>query len=144
LANDLPYLFDIVGALRVEQDEEGDIYRVLQTGTDTRFVAKDRSGKLNLFEEPTLKNIYDKVFPDGVAKEEPQPEAVGEEATEPGDEREYPVTMYHAESESFFTATNKEEYENALENDCHEVTEDEITRLKIAQEEAAEEEVAEA
>jgi hypothetical protein len=61
LANDLPYLFDEVLALRVEVDPEGSPYRVLQTGTDMRYVAKDRSGKLEMFEEPNLGKLYAKI-----------------------------------------------------------------------------------
>jgi len=68
LAQNIPYLFDEVFALRVERDEEGKAYRVLQTNRDAQYEAKDRSGKLDLFEKPNLKHIKAKIH--GVKKEE--------------------------------------------------------------------------
>jgi hypothetical protein len=53
----LPYLFDLVCPLRVEKDREGALQRWLQTGTDGSYVAKDRSGLLEMFTEPDLAAI---------------------------------------------------------------------------------------
>lgn len=61
LGPQIPYLFDEVFALRVEKDEEGKDYRVLQTNRDIRFEAKDRSGALDMFEKPSLKHIQSKI-----------------------------------------------------------------------------------
>lgn len=61
LSQQLPYFFDIVGALRVEKDDEGQPYRVLQTCRDLQYDAKDRSGKLDNFEKPDLAYIKEKI-----------------------------------------------------------------------------------
>jgi hypothetical protein len=73
LANSLPYLYDEVFALRVEKNDEGKIYRTVQTGPDIQYIAKDRSGKLDLFEKPNLKQIAAKVFADRATKPKTQP-----------------------------------------------------------------------
>lgn len=62
----VPYLFDEVFALRVEDEEpdaDGKInqYRVLQTSRDVRYEAKDRSGELDQFEIPNLEHIKNKI-----------------------------------------------------------------------------------
>lgn len=61
LGPQLPYLFDEVFALRVEKDEEGKPYRVLQTQRDHQYDAKDRSGALEMWEAPSLCNIVKKM-----------------------------------------------------------------------------------
>ena len=53
----LPYLFDLVCPLRVENDKDGELQRWLQTGSDGSYVAKDRSGLLPMFTEPDLAAI---------------------------------------------------------------------------------------
>jgi hypothetical protein len=53
----LPYFFDLVCPLRVEKDREGALHRWLQTGTDGQYIAKDRSGALEMFEEPSIAQI---------------------------------------------------------------------------------------
>ena len=58
----LPYLFDLVMALRVVPDDQGDLNRWLQTGPDTQYTAKDRSGKLEMFEEPDFSKIRQKIL----------------------------------------------------------------------------------
>jgi len=60
----VPYLFDEVFALRVEEDEDGETYRTLQTNRDAHYEAKDRSGELEVFEEPNLYKILKKIHPD--------------------------------------------------------------------------------
>jgi hypothetical protein len=57
----LPYLFDEVFALRVEKDTEGNLSRWLQTASDLQYSAKDRSGALDMFEEPDLGAIATKI-----------------------------------------------------------------------------------
>jgi len=61
MSGQLPYLFDFVGALRVDKDNEGRLIRSIQTNRDAQYEAKDRSGKLDLFEKPSLKAIKDKI-----------------------------------------------------------------------------------
>ena len=61
LAASLPYHFDEVLALRVEKDENGKGVRMIQTGADGTWSAKDRSGKLNEWEEPSLGDIIKKI-----------------------------------------------------------------------------------
>lgn len=57
----LPYFFDEVFALRVEKDEAKAEYRVLQTNTDGKWAAKDRSDTLEMWEEPDLGAIIEKI-----------------------------------------------------------------------------------
>lgn len=61
LGQQLPYYFDEVFALRVEKDEEGKIVRMLQTEADPSYVAKDRSGKLDAWENADLSYIINKI-----------------------------------------------------------------------------------
>lgn len=61
LSQQIPYLFDEVFCLRVEKDDDGDDYRILQTCPDVSYDGKDRSGKLDDFEEPNLKKIKAKI-----------------------------------------------------------------------------------
>ena len=61
LAQQLPYLFDIVLALRTQTDDEGKLRRFVQTQTDQQWSAKDRSGKLDMFESPDLMELYNKI-----------------------------------------------------------------------------------
>jgi phage nucleotide-binding protein len=61
LGQAIPYFFDEVFALRVERDNEGKQMRVLQTQSDFQYIAKDRSGCLEMFEAPDLSAIVNKV-----------------------------------------------------------------------------------
>jgi phage nucleotide-binding protein len=65
LGQSITYFFDEVLALRVieEQNDDGDIVknRWLQTDVGQGFTAKDRSGKLEPFEEPCLNSIIGKL-----------------------------------------------------------------------------------
>lgn len=58
----IPYLFDEVFVLRAEKADDGKIYRTLQTGADFQYVAKDRSGVLDLYEAPDLSLIAKKIL----------------------------------------------------------------------------------
>lgn len=63
LAQQIPYLFDEVLALRVERDSEGNAVRYLQTQSDFQYTAKDRSGALDVAGEfPDLGEIANKVL----------------------------------------------------------------------------------
>ncbi len=57
----LPYFFDEVFALRVEKDQDGKVWRGLQTQPDGQYIAKDRSGRLEAWEEPDLGKIIAKI-----------------------------------------------------------------------------------
>ena len=57
----LPYFFDLVLALRVEKDSDGNIQRALMCQSDGLWQAKDRSGKLEAWEAPDLGAIIEKI-----------------------------------------------------------------------------------
>ena len=57
----LPYFFDLVLALRVEKDAEGNTQRALMCDSDGLWIAKDRSGKLSGWESPDLSAIIEKI-----------------------------------------------------------------------------------
>jgi phage nucleotide-binding protein len=57
----LPYFFDEVLALRVEKNAEGETQRALMCDSDGLWVAKDRSGKLEMWETPDLGAIIQKI-----------------------------------------------------------------------------------
>jgi len=61
LLQDLPFFFDEVFAMQYKKVEKK-MTRYLQTEGDLRFVAKDRSGKLNPAEKPNLTTIFDKIM----------------------------------------------------------------------------------
>lgn len=62
LAQQIPYLFDLVFALRVEPDADNNMIRYLQTGRDLQYDAKDRSGVLDMYEPPDLTHIANKIL----------------------------------------------------------------------------------
>lgn len=62
IGQSLPYLFDEVFALRAETDSDGQLVRMLQTDTDGVWNAKDRSGKLDMWEPADLGAIIRKVL----------------------------------------------------------------------------------
>ena len=57
----LPYFFDEVMVLRVEKNDEGKNVRAIQTDGDHSYVAKDRSGMLELWEPADLGAILNKI-----------------------------------------------------------------------------------
>lgn len=61
LAQGLPYFFDEVLALRVEKDTEGNPQRALMCDSDGLWSAKDRSGRLEMWEAPDLGEIINKI-----------------------------------------------------------------------------------
>ena len=62
LGQGIPYLFDEVFVLRAEKADDGMTYRTLQTAGDYQYIAKDRSGCLDLYEEPSLSTIAAKII----------------------------------------------------------------------------------
>lgn len=61
LSPKVPYITDEVFHLDVGKTPEGVEYHYLQTKPDLQFDAKDRSGALDLIEEPNLTNIINKI-----------------------------------------------------------------------------------
>lgn len=61
LAQSLPYFFDEVLALRLIEDEEGNVQRGLQCHGDMTWQAKDRSGRLNAWESADLGAVIAKI-----------------------------------------------------------------------------------
>jgi hypothetical protein len=57
----LPYFFDEVLALRVERDGDGKAVRALMCDSDGLWTAKDRSGKLDTWEQPDLGAVIRKI-----------------------------------------------------------------------------------
>ena len=57
----LPYFFDLVLALRVEKDAEGNTQRALMCDSDGLWSAKDRSSKLDAWEAPDMGAIIRKI-----------------------------------------------------------------------------------
>ena len=57
----LAYFFDEVLALRVEKDGDGNTQRALMCDSDGLWLAKDRSGKLDMWEAPDLSAVFAKI-----------------------------------------------------------------------------------
>lgn len=66
LGQGIGYFFDEVFALRVERDADGNPTRMLQTGRDFQYEAKDRSGCLDPYEPCDLSLIAKKITAHGV------------------------------------------------------------------------------
>jgi len=60
-AQQLPYFFDEVLAMRFGSDDEGNEWRGLMCKGDSAWIAKDRSNKLSDWEEPHLGKIIEKI-----------------------------------------------------------------------------------
>lgn len=61
LANKLPYLFDLVGCMRMRTNEKGEIERRIQFHAEETYICKDRTGKLNQYEEVDWSIIFNKI-----------------------------------------------------------------------------------
>ena len=61
MAQLLPYFFDEVLALRVERDADGNHQRALMCDSDGLWLAKDRSGRLDVWETPDLGAVINKI-----------------------------------------------------------------------------------
>jgi phage nucleotide-binding protein len=62
LAQSIPYLFDLILAMRVEKDAEGEPQRALMSASDGLWQAKDRSGRLDAWMAPDLTAIFNTVL----------------------------------------------------------------------------------
>jgi len=60
--NWMSHQFDEVFSYRIVTDAEGKPRRLLQTQPDQAYDAKDRSGKLDFWEEPNLQNVINKIM----------------------------------------------------------------------------------
>lgn len=65
VSQQLAYFFDLVLALRVEKDAEGNTQRALMCDSDGLWAAKDRSGKLDAWEAPDLGAVIRKIGGEG-------------------------------------------------------------------------------
>lgn len=61
LTADLPYFFDEVVVVRVHKNEKGEVERSFQCHDDGTWHAKDRSGRLNMWEPYHLQNVIEKI-----------------------------------------------------------------------------------
>lgn len=61
MGQSLPYFFDLLLALRMEKDAEGTTQRALMCDSDGLWQAKDRSGKLDMWEAPDLGAVISKI-----------------------------------------------------------------------------------
>ena len=105
LHQQLPYLFDEIFALRVETDEDKEEYRVVQTGRDAKYEAKDRSNCLDMFEPPNLKKIAEKIGV--VLKNLPGKKPSFEEPVEEVEERVEPEEQVEEQEQEIETAKAK-------------------------------------
>lgn len=62
VANKVPYFFDELWQMCVFKDTEGKRIEALKTQADGDSDAKDRSGALDLWEQPNLTNIFAKIL----------------------------------------------------------------------------------
>lgn len=63
LVENIPYLFDLMLAMRIYEDDESEKQmRYLQTQPSLTYEAKDRSGKLNDMEKPDLGKLFKKIL----------------------------------------------------------------------------------
>jgi phage nucleotide-binding protein len=62
LGQALPYFTDLIFAMRVEPDADGNPARWLQTQPDDQYICKDRSGVLDRYCEPNLAAIAAKIM----------------------------------------------------------------------------------
>jgi len=61
LSNGIGHIFDEIFAMRVAKNEDGTIRTALLTQNDGQYEAKDRSGKLETYEQPNLAAIVAKI-----------------------------------------------------------------------------------
>jgi len=69
LGQSLPYLTDLVFAIRLDKDSDGNTIRYLQCQPDFSWQAKDRSGKLPQFFPPDMRKVIAVVTGEATADE---------------------------------------------------------------------------
>jgi len=112
LGPQVPYLFDEVFAIMVEKDEDDEDYRVIQTNRDIMYEAKDRSGKLGMYEPPNLKKILSKIH----AGDDPDFAPTNSEESEAEEpESDSLMYWYHDESDSYGECMSSE-FEDLCDN----------------------------
>lgn len=62
LDQQLPYMFDELFHLGVYRDVNQTPYRALRTQPDNQYQAKDRSGRLDAWEQPNLTAVFNKIM----------------------------------------------------------------------------------
>jgi hypothetical protein len=63
LSNQIPYQFDVVGAMRADMVKgSNEIVRYVQTANDGKYIAKDRTGKLDAKQAPSIHDMMVKIF----------------------------------------------------------------------------------
>ncbi|MCH9735902.1 MAG: ATP-binding protein [Actinomycetia bacterium] len=134
LTNSISYLFDEVFALRVEKDEDGDDYRIIQTGRDRNYEAKDRSGALDMFEQPMARLIFAKIresMPSEIQDDVSSEETKVVDQKEESDHVDHDTYWYHSESESVMSlpaGTHIHEVREAAEA-CDEISKEEYKKI---------------
>lgn len=61
VTQNVSYLFDEVFALKTDIEDDGTVYRSFQCHRDARYDCKDRSGRLDMYEEANLNHIWTKI-----------------------------------------------------------------------------------
>lgn len=61
ISQQLPYFFDEVLALRIVTDKDNVVQRVLQCQSDPLWLAKDRSGRLEMWEPANIGAVIEKI-----------------------------------------------------------------------------------
>lgn len=144
LTNSISYLFDEVFAMRVEKDDEGEDYHILQTGRDRNYEAKDRSGVLDMFEDPSIKRIAAKIkagLPEEEEVKKVEKESAGNREESPTDKvLDEDTYWYHAESESAVVIKAGEPLEGTPEH-CSEMSKEEYLKFIESQKEVSSEKI---
>jgi len=62
LDQQFPYMFDEVFHMGMYRTTEGQTYRALRTQPDNQYQAKDRSGRLDMYEQANLTTVFNKIM----------------------------------------------------------------------------------
>lgn len=133
LTNGLPFYFDEVFYMTMEQDEEGKYHRVLKTRTEFSHDAKDRSGELGAIEKPDLSHIFQKIKK---GKSAPPKEAVKGEVDHVVEDEDKAEKVeetlfywYHPESGASGISNDREKLEEYVSNGAEELTKEQFERI---------------
>lgn len=106
LKQKLPQYFDIVACLRIFKKDDGEVVRALQCkpDADPRYITKDRSGSLEGYEKPSIKGLWDKIYPEFTSNKakikldakapEPKPDRKPETKTEKEVAKTFPGSTF--------------------------------------------------